>query len=101
MLAEPELSAVADEVKPPLERTTEPVGVPLVLETAMVTPRFCALVMLLDAGVTVTVGVVPRQIHIRTARRCFLTVKAIEGSAQLSEFGGDVFGQLSSVFCLV
>jgi hypothetical protein len=58
MLAEPELSAVADEAKPPLERTTEPVGVPLVLETAMVTPRFCALVMLLDAGVTVTVGVV-------------------------------------------
>jgi hypothetical protein len=44
---------------------------------------------------------VPRQIHIRTARGCFLTVKAIAGSTQLSEFGGDVFGQFSSVFCLV
>jgi hypothetical protein len=32
--------------------------VPLTPETAMVTPRLCAVLMLLDAGVTITVGVV-------------------------------------------
>jgi hypothetical protein len=42
----------------PFERTTEPVGVPLDPETAMATESDCAVVMLLDAGVTVTVGVV-------------------------------------------
>jgi hypothetical protein len=42
----------------PLERITEPVGVPLVPVTAMATESDCVVVMLLDAGVTVTVGVV-------------------------------------------
>ena len=37
---------------------TDPVGVPLVPETVMVTLRLCSVVMLLDAGVTPTVGVV-------------------------------------------
>ena len=37
---------------------TEPVGVPLAPETAMVTESDCATVMLAAAGVTVTVGVV-------------------------------------------
>ena len=37
---------------------TDPVGVLLVPETAMVTLRLCAVVTLLDAGVTATVGVV-------------------------------------------
>ena len=36
---------------------TEPVGVPLAPETAMVTESVCAVVMLEAAGVTVTVGV--------------------------------------------
>jgi hypothetical protein len=57
MDAEPELSAVAVEVYVPLERTTEPVGVAPVPATATVTLRLCAVVMLLEAGVTVTVGV--------------------------------------------
>jgi hypothetical protein len=42
----------------PLDSTTEPVGAPLDPETTMVTESDCAVVMLLDAGVTVTVGVV-------------------------------------------
>ena len=58
MDAEPELSAVAAEVYAPLERTTEPVAVPFDPETPMVTESDCAAEMLLDAGVTVTVGVV-------------------------------------------
>ena len=41
-----------------MERTTEPVGVAPAPETAMVTESDCVVVMLLDAGVTVTVGVV-------------------------------------------
>ena len=36
---------------------TEPVGVPLAPETAMVTESVCAVVLLEAAGVTVTVGV--------------------------------------------
>jgi hypothetical protein len=58
MVAEPELSVVVDEVKLPLERTIEPVGVPSDPETATVTESAWAVVMLPDAGVTVTVGVV-------------------------------------------
>jgi hypothetical protein len=58
MVAEPELSVVVDEVKLPLERTIEPVGVPSDPETATVTESACAVVMLPDAGVTDTVGVV-------------------------------------------
>jgi hypothetical protein len=58
MAAEPELSGVAAEAYAPLERTTEPVGVAPVPATATVTLRLCAVVMLLEAGVTVTVGVV-------------------------------------------
>jgi hypothetical protein len=58
MVTEPELSVVVDEVKLPLERTIEPVGVPSDPETAMATESDCKVVMLLDAGVTVTVGVV-------------------------------------------
>ena len=44
---------------------------------------------------------VPRQNLIRAAVERFLTVKAIEGSPLQSELGGDVFGQISAVFCLV
>ena len=58
MVAEPELSVVVDEVKLPLERTIEPVGVPSDPETATVTESACAVVMLPDAGMTDTVGVV-------------------------------------------
>src|ERR1035437_7042892 len=58
MVAEPELSVVVDEVKLPLERTIEPVGVPSDPETATVTESACAGVMLPDAGMTDTVGVV-------------------------------------------
>jgi hypothetical protein len=57
MVAEPELRFAGEEVKLPLERTMEPVGVPLEPETAMVTESVCAVVMLEAAGVTVTVGV--------------------------------------------
>ncbi len=56
-LSEPAASTVEDDVYPPPLRTTDPVGVPLDPETAMVTPRLCAVVMLLDAGDTLTVGV--------------------------------------------
>jgi hypothetical protein len=58
MVAEPELSVVGDEIKLPLERTIEPVGVPSDPETAMATESVCAVVRLPDAGVTITVGVV-------------------------------------------
>jgi len=54
-----------------------------------------------EISIKFSCSAIPRQIHIRTYRGCFLTVKAIEKSAQLSEFGGDVFDQFSSVFCLV
>jgi hypothetical protein len=57
MVTEPELSVTADEVKLPLERTTEPVGVPFEPETVIVTPRLWAVVMLPEAGTTVMVGV--------------------------------------------
>ena len=57
MDAEPELRVVEADVKVPLERTTEPFGVPLAPETAIVTLRLCAVVMLLEAAVTVTAGV--------------------------------------------
>jgi hypothetical protein len=58
MAAEPELSGVADEANEPLERETDPVGVPAEPETEIATLRLCVAVMLLDAGVTVTLGVV-------------------------------------------
>jgi hypothetical protein len=58
MLAEPAASTVEDDVYPPLLRTTDPVAVPLDPETAMVTLRLCAVVMLLDPIDTPTVGVV-------------------------------------------
>jgi hypothetical protein len=58
MVADPELSVVADEAKLPLERITEPVGVPPLPETAMATESGCAVVMVEAVGVTVTVGVV-------------------------------------------
>jgi hypothetical protein len=58
MAAEPELSVVVDEVKLPLERTIEPVGVPSDPETSTVTESACAVVMLPDAGMTDTAGVV-------------------------------------------
>ena len=38
--------------------TTDPVGVPLVAETPTVTARLCVAVIVMDAGVTVTLGVV-------------------------------------------
>ena len=41
----------------PLERTTEPVGVPLAPDTATVTPRLCAVVTLAEAGETLTLAV--------------------------------------------
>ena len=57
MLALPFVSAVALEVKPPPERVTVPVGdgVPL---RVTVTVSDWTVVMLIDEGVTVTVGVV-------------------------------------------
>lgn len=58
MVTEPALSVLAEEAYPPLDSTTEPVGAPLDPETAIVTESDCVALMLLDAGVTVTVGVV-------------------------------------------
>ena len=57
MVALPLVSVVADEVYPPPERMTLPVGVPLELLTATVTESGWPTVMLLAPGVTVTVGV--------------------------------------------
>jgi hypothetical protein len=55
----PLTSVVAAEVYPPPLSTTDPVGVelPAVPATATVTVKACAEVMLVGAGVTVTVGV--------------------------------------------
>jgi hypothetical protein len=64
MVADPELSVVADEAKLPLERITEPVGVPPLPETAMVTESGCVLVMLEALGVTVTVGVMSADVTV-------------------------------------
>jgi hypothetical protein len=58
MVADPEASTVAAEEYVPLERITEPVGVAPVPETAMTTERLFAVVTVVDAGVTVTAGVV-------------------------------------------
>jgi hypothetical protein len=57
MVAEPEVSAIALEANEPVEMETDPVGVPVEPETAIVTLRLCAVVMLVEAGVTTTAGV--------------------------------------------
>ena len=57
IVALPPVSVVADDVYPPPERITLPVGVPPVPLTATVTERVWPTVMLLAPGVTVTVGV--------------------------------------------
>ena len=59
-IALPLVSVIAAEVYAPLLRITLPVGVglPLPPATATVTMSVCAVVMLVDAGVTVTVGVI-------------------------------------------
>jgi hypothetical protein len=58
IVAEPATSVVALDVYAPLESTTDPVGVPPAPVTVIVTARLCAVEMLFEAGVTVTVGVV-------------------------------------------
>jgi hypothetical protein len=58
IVAVPAASVVEGDVYPPLLRTTVPVGVPPAPVTVIVTARLCAVVMLFDAGETVTVGVV-------------------------------------------
>jgi hypothetical protein len=58
MVALPPLSVVAVEVYVPPVRVTVPVGVPELPLTVTVTLSDCAAVMLDDAGVTVTEGVV-------------------------------------------
>lgn len=54
----PLLSVTALEEKLLLVSVTDPAGVPLLPLTVTVTTRLCAVVMLDDAGETVTVGVV-------------------------------------------
>ena len=60
MVALPPLSVAGAEAKPPPVSVTEPVGVGLPLPpfTTTVTERGCTVVMLEEAGVTVTVGVI-------------------------------------------
>jgi hypothetical protein len=60
MMALPPVKAVDAEAYPPPVSVTEPVGVGLPPPplTAMVTVKPCALVMLLEDGVTVTVGII-------------------------------------------
>jgi hypothetical protein len=57
IVAEPLLNVVAEDVYPPSERVTVPVGVELDPETVTVTERGCATVMVYKAA-TKTFGVI-------------------------------------------
>jgi hypothetical protein len=59
IVALPLVSVTAEELYPPLERVTVPVGVAPEPETATVTCRLVAVVMLAGDGVTLTIAVRP------------------------------------------